>query len=263
MRRYVIVKAAEPDPAAPPVVADTQVVSYAMKGVPGFSAENVVISSTVAHEFLNVRDRLSGKPRYFLPCSRSVADMAPMAAHDSRGGRPRFRNTSDLLLMDFNNEHPSVAEYSHNGMSQMINTGAIGVFSVAVSHLPDSQARKLVDRFEFLVSMRVNCRPIQGRHVEGGYELFREHMGKERAKDDFRNSLNDMLILSFALDTTSNGGIFETRDKLLAEIAARYFDKRVERGPLIRLTRSPTTTTRKVSRESKGYINTGWRFQFR
>ena len=72
-----------------------------------------------------------------------------------------------------------------------------------------------------------------------------------------------MLILSFALDATSSGGQFETRDKLLGSIARPYFDEYSERGELIRLSRSHVTDPRRVSRESKGYINTGWRFQFR
>lgn len=83
------------------------------------------------------------------------------------------------------------------------------------------------------------------------------------SKGDFRNTLNDMLILSFALDTVSAGGTFETRDKLLGTFARPYFDGASQQGDLIRFHRKPVSQARRASRESKGYVNTGWRYQFR
>jgi hypothetical protein len=96
--------------------------------------------------------------------------------------------------MDFDNEHLSIAEYSHTGLSRAINEGDFDVFAISVSHLPGPEARKLLDRFEFLASMRVRCHSVKGHHVELGYQLFKEHVGRDGAKGDFRNSLNDMLI---------------------------------------------------------------------
>src|SRR4051794_20839547 len=92
------------------VVADTQVISYAMKQGGEYSAQGMVISSTVAQEFLNMRSRSHGRPLYYLPPATSLALDGYYGAtgilRDHRA-RPLFRNSTDTLLMDFNNEYPS------------------------------------------------------------------------------------------------------------------------------------------------------------
>jgi hypothetical protein len=48
-------------------VLDTQVVSYAMKGVPGLAARGSLISSVTAQEFLLAQSNDSRRLRYALP----------------------------------------------------------------------------------------------------------------------------------------------------------------------------------------------------
>ncbi|MCS0635178.1 hypothetical protein NX801_05800 [Streptomyces sp. LP05-1] len=259
--RYVIVEAEEPEPGAPPRVTDTQVVSYAMKGVEDHSVANATISSTVAHEFLGIRDLTTGKPRYFVPTGASLTQRH-LPRHHGRG--PRFRGSADRLHLDFDNTYPSIVEHSHRGIARAVTDGDIELFGLAVQHLPAAEARKLTDRFSFLVSMRVRCLPLMSSHIEVAYVLVKELLDSGfAAKGDFRNTLNDMLILAVALEAVSAGGVFETRDKLLGTLARPYFDSMSQHGDLIRFVRNPVSRARRPNRDSKGYINAGWRYQFR
>lgn len=230
-----------------------------MKGIKDYSAANVTIPSTVAQEFLLFRDLDTGKPRYFLPVSmpHSQRNLLPSSR------KPTFRGIADQIHLDFNNEYPSVIEYSHRGIAQAINNFDTEIFGLATQHLPVAEARKLMDRFVFLAAMQARCLALRSVHVEAACRLMKKFLsGGQKLKDDFRNSLNDMLILAFALDAVSGGGTFETRDKLLAAFARPYFDTGTQHGDLIRFEQNPKPLVRRKSQESKGYINTGWRYQF-
>lgn len=162
--------------------------------------------------------------------------------------------------MDFNNEYPSVVEYGHSGIAYLNNTGNRNVFTEAITHLPKRERKKLIDDFEFLVDHRAQCIPVDSESVPIAFSMLKEMTSKGfNHKADFRNSLNDMLILAAA---RSKQFRLRTMDGLLAKFADEHnFSEVVRRGELYELAfADPPAPERRESRESKGYRNIGWRF---
>ncbi|GAA1008683.1 hypothetical protein GCM10009564_21860 [Streptomyces thermogriseus] len=250
-------------PEKAPTILDTQVVSYMMKGrLPGPDPENEAITSTVAHELLRMRDKASGQPRYFLPARLTQAESAvvPALAATHPTNRPLFKRRADHISIDFNGEFPSVREYSHLGMALVINLRDVRLFRASIRHLSKPERKILEANFDYLISTGLRCIALDDQGVRAGLEqLVRFTTGGGNAKKDFRNTLNDMLILGVALRRRCS---IRTLDKELVRIAAPQFHTRSANGSLINLEpRIEPSIDRKPSRESKGYINRGWHYR--
>ncbi|MFI1646262.1 hypothetical protein ACH4XT_04890 [Streptomyces avidinii] len=247
---------------------DTNVLLDAFLGRGEIPPEGHVITSTVAHEFLMVRDRGTGKSRYFVP-STLLADFMNSGApyglprHQLRFGRPSnlplHRKSTDRLVMDFNNDYPSVVEYGHRGISSAVNQKNLNVFRSAIGHLGKAESKALESRFEFLTALGLPCRSTEDQHLELAYQLLHEFKKQgKNPKKDFRNTLNDLLILSYSLESNST---LWTGDEELLDLAEPFFDaKREDSEGRYRLIQASPEKARARSRESKGYINRSWRF---
>ncbi|WP_411090119.1 type II toxin-antitoxin system VapC family toxin [Streptomyces sp. 061-3] len=250
-------------------IIDTQIVSYALKGSPivegsiaGFS-----ITSTVAQEFLRVRDVATGDARYFTPPPNGLgpgakdAYVAQQKIHlDRPSDRPLFKKATDRLIMDFNNEFPSVVEYGHIGIAHLLNTANRPIFGESVNHLPKRERKDLLEKFTFLADQGVRCIPVRAESIPAAFDLLKRLIKRGfNLKSDFRNSLNDMLILGTAI---ANGADLWTKDELLAQFAEDEGLSKVKScDSHFEITFSASESAlRRVSRESKGYVNTGWRY---
>ncbi|MEU1872021.1 hypothetical protein [Streptomyces sp. NPDC019793] len=251
------------------LILDTQIISYAAKGKLGEPLPSrFSITSTVAQEFLRVRNLLTGDARYFTPPPQGMSPVAQVSYRAGRsihrggrpGDRPLFKRATDKVVMDFNNEYPSVVEYGHAGISHLINTANRGIYAESVAHLGKRERKKLVEGFDFLVGHGVECVPVDSNSVHIAFGLLKEAERKGvNIKSDFRNSLNDMLILATA---RASGGHLWTMDGLLARLAKECgVGEMASRGDYHELS-FPQGHEREWcgSRESKGYRNTGWRF---
>ncbi|MCO5992989.1 hypothetical protein [Actinoallomurus rhizosphaericola] len=250
------------------IIADTQIVSYIMKGSPaagdlsGFS-----ITSTVAQEFLRVRDIATGNTRYFTPPPYSLSPRAKAAYEtqekiyrDHPRDKPLFKRVTDKIVFDFNNEFPSVMEYGHVGISHLINTQNRTIFSQSLSHLPKPERKDLMNKFSFLAEQGIDCIPIQPESISIAFDFLKLLIKRGvNLKGDFRNSLNDMLILGTAVANESD---LWTEDKILAQFAEDEGISKIKshRGHFEISINEPNIADRRVSRESKGYINTAWRY---
>jgi predicted nucleic acid-binding protein len=246
-----------------PTILDTQVVSYMMKGrLPGPDPVSHVITSTVAHELLRMRDKSSGSPRYFLPGHASHAEYAtlPVLATAHPTNRPVFKRRADRISIDFNGDLPSVQEYSHLGISLAINRRDVRIFRASIRHLPKQDRKTLVAIFEYLIATGLRCLPLDETGIRTGLvQLERFTATGGNAKKDFRNTLNDMLILGVAL--RHNHRIY-TLDKELTRVASPQFHARTADGALFSLEpRQGPKGERKISNESKGFINRGWQYR--
>ncbi|MEU0677349.1 hypothetical protein ABZ330_31530 [Streptomyces sp. NPDC006172] len=246
-------------------IVDTQIISYAMKGALTESLTDCAISSTVAQEFLRVRNVETGEARYFTPPPHSfgfdtkVHYAAGRIHGRRRSSRPVFRGATDKIVMDFNNQFPSIVEYGHLGMSHLINTANRGIFSESVSHLPKRERKVLIEKFMFLVGQGVQCIPVAAPCITTAFELLKTLIDRGvTLKSDFRNSLNDVLILATAVESRHS---LWTMDELLAQLAGDHLLCRiVHSGDRYQLTFPSAEDSRRASRESKGYLNTGWRY---
>lgn len=251
------------------IIIDTQIVSYALKGssIAGGGLSGFSVTSTVAQEFLRVRDVATGESRYFTPPPHTLgpaardAYFAQRKIHGDRpSDRPLFKRATDKLIMDFNNEFPSVVEYGHLGISHLIGTANRVIFSESVNHLAKRERKDLLGKFIFLAEQRVECIPVKADCVPVAFGLLKRLIARGfNLKADFRNSLNDMLILGTAI---TRGADLWTQDELLAQFAAEELTSKVKhRDTHYEIpVQSSENSIRRVSRESKGYINTGWRY---
>ncbi|WP_163013815.1 hypothetical protein [Streptomyces sp. S1] len=251
------------------VIVDTQVISYAIKGARKEPLPSEFsITSTIAQEILRVRDISKGNARYFTPPPQGLLPeqrdkyFSGRAIHGTGHpkDRPLFKNSTDRVVMDFNNEYPSLVEYGHAGISWLIKTGNRKVYEESIGHLPKGERKKLVRNFEFLADHKADCIPVSTEIVSGAFSLLRRATDDGvTLKSDFRNSLNDMLILATA---RCEGADIRTDDKLLAQFAKESgLSKVTDQGELYELSFPvPDRGRQRASRESKGYRNTGWRF---
>jgi predicted nucleic acid-binding protein len=251
------------------IILDTQIISYAVKGnLKESLPADFAITSTVAHEFLRVRDKRTGAARYYTPLPHGMLPdaranyAAGQRIHGGRrpSNRPLFKRVTDKVLMDFNNEYPSVVEYGHAGIAHLINTANRTIFAESITHLPKRERKRLICNFEFLADHASECIPLDVEAVSSAFRYLKELEAKGVSlKADFRNSLNDMLILATA---DIRGAGLRTMDGLLAQFARECGVVEVEsRGGIYDLTpKRQENEGRKTLRESKGYRNTAWRY---
>ncbi|MBL8830203.1 MAG: hypothetical protein JNM18_24715 [Planctomycetaceae bacterium] len=163
--------------------------------------------------------------------------------------------------MDFGNEFPTVVEYNSLSIANAINEGHVDLFIAATNHFDKALRKRLASRFRFIVENEIRCTPLQPRDVEHAFTLLRQFRREHNLKKDFRNSWNDLLILSIARNAEVE---LITEDNELSRFASNVDGgtlSRVSDFIQIQFPRSDQQS-REPSRESKGYINVGWRVHF-
>ena len=87
--------------------------------------------------------------------------------------------------------------------------------------------RKTINnKFIFLLDQNISCNPIYECDIETGYELLDLFSKEYNTKDNFKNTWNDILILS---KTINDKAILNTNDKLLKKFAEKYFPNNITR----------------------------------
>ncbi len=240
---------------------DTQVISYAIKGKWNNSLRNCVISSIVANELFLVHGENPAKANLYIPLLSNRHFAEAISAEIRKRNHPFGRHHSDSILMDFANEYPTIIEYNNISISNLINEGLTDLMSSAVSHLEKEKKKTLKRRFRFLVENNVKCIPLKFSDVECSFGLLSTFKEKYNLKSNFRNTWNDILILSSALGEEE---CLVTEDSLLSRFASENFEvKSHPNQQFVELNFSnQKDLKRNIFRESKGYINQGWRARF-
>ncbi|MGW1976679.1 PIN domain-containing protein [Streptomyces sp. NPDC001889] len=244
------------------IVVDTQIVSYAMKDPHRPLPDNAVIPSTVAQELFLMQDQHSGRPRFFLPALGKHSLLRGLNGHwDRPTNRPLFKQSADRIMMDFAGDFDPVLERSHLGVSSVLAQRERDTFRLATRHLPKHDRDVLLRRFDFLLQHPLDLRPLHDTHITSALELLsRLTRSGGNTKHQFRNTLNDMLILAVALTE----GALLTQDKELARVAGDYFTDTGQNGDTYLLEQPRAEQKdRKPLRESKGYVNRGWSYSLR
>ena len=242
---------------------DTQVISYAMKNRWDGPLRGCSISSIVANEFLLVQSNNPSQANWYLPVlSRSRSRSFGLPSIDiRRRDHPFHKTLSDSIVMDFGNEFPSIIEYNSLSLAMVINDQLIDLFIAATKHFDKATYKRLLSRFRFLTENDIRCSALQQNDVEHAFELLARFRREHNLKGNFRNSWNDLLILSSALN--SNNDLI-TEDNELSRFAGKLDGATTSDVNKFIELRFPNDNqvTRKPSSESKGYINVGWRVQF-
>ncbi|MEV6799499.1 hypothetical protein AB0M91_14285 [Micromonospora rifamycinica] len=248
-------------------LVDTQIVSYAWKGVAGYEINGKAVSSVVAQEFLLIQEDNPRRPRYYLPrlqqsevTARWEFYKAGDDEHVARLKRPShgWRKRTERLMIDLGEDFPAIVEYGHGRLSAAINDGDVRYFELCIAALDRRLRRKLMDRFSFMVECRLKCVALSLETVSRMFPLLDSFSATYNMKADYRNTINDMLILATALERNSR---LLTMDSLLNRFAANYYGVTfdVAGSGVGCLEFGGSVPCGRKSRESRGYINRGWR----
>ena len=75
----------------------------------------------------------------------------------------------------------------------------------------------IASRFRFLVEHQIRCQPLQQNDVEYAFELLLKFRHNHNLKRNFRNSWNDLLVISTARNANTS---LITEDSELARFAS-------------------------------------------
>lgn len=240
---------------------DTQLVSYAMNGTYSLPTSGIAISSTTAQELLLMQSSNPTRNSYYVPRLPPRASVYGIADHMRRmphgSQRPAWKRMTDRLILDFGRDYPTVVEYSHQALAGALNHGAYDLLEAVARSIEPSRHRVAVRRLRYLIEHNVHCVALSHSSAEAGLELFHAFAANFTLKQNFRNSLNDILTLAVAQTSSS---VLHTSDGLLTRFAATQSQVPVNlTNGQISIDFSATGPTRRESRGTKGYVNHGWR----
>ena len=92
-----------------------------------------------------------------------------------------------------------IIEYNNISIANLINEGLIDLMSSAINHMEKETKKTLKRRFRFLVENNIKCVPLKHSDIECGFRLLSIFKEKHNTKRNFRNTWNDILILSSAI----------------------------------------------------------------
>lgn len=238
---------------------DTQVISYKYKNTRELNIENDAIPSIVAIEFLLIHPPGSNSASYFIP---TMKKLLLGAVSQVSIDHPFRKHSTDRIIFDFGQLHPSFSLFCNFSISELINQKNRPLFDAAVKFLAKPLQKELRRRLNFLIDQNITCDPVTPLDIELGYELLEEFLKKYSQKGNFRNTWNDILILSKSINSTTP---LITEDKLLNRFAREKFNGiATSFEGLIEVDFSSGKFPKKVeSRESKWYVNNGWNYKIR
>lgn len=252
--------------SAIPTVTDTQVLSYYYSGALPSPEETVRISSVTAAEFLLIQSPEHNKANYYplLPSryrhwSRGGDMLSLNRRHvfDSKKHAASGKRRTDQLILNLGPTVPPYIEYGCHAISQLINDQREELYLACVSHLDKDRQRLLRDKFRFLLELRAQSLPAMPIVVDIALNLLAAFQDRYQLKENVRNSVNDMLILATAIHHES---MLRTQDNLLRRFAAEMMGVNftIQQGLMLIDFSIATAKQRRISLESKGYINRGW-----
>ncbi|MBN1637932.1 MAG: hypothetical protein JW866_03125 [Ignavibacteriales bacterium] len=249
------------------VFLDTQFISYEFKGVFKGEVQGKYISSIVASEFLLQLNSKPSEANYYLPYRLSFRKTASedLSTHfpDIYHKKPYNKLLTDRIVFDFGQTYEPITQFSNLSLANAINHGKTQLFYNGISAL-DKRKRKVIKRrFNFLLDNKIICKTIHQDIVETGYQLLDEFLLSHNPKQNFRNTWNDILIFASAIQSSKP---LITYDNELSRFITEHYAKSIstiqKQFSLVEFEeeKKPEKFRHK---ESKGYINRGWRVIFK
>jgi predicted nucleic acid-binding protein len=249
-------------------ITDTQVLSYYYKGAAPLPESPILISSVTATEFLLIQSANPNSANYYpiLPArlKHRIGGLfpgesaVPRMLFNSKKHAAQGKHRTDQLLLNFNGRMPSFIEFGSVAISQIINDGLKDIYSASISHLEKNLQKKLRDKLQFLISTNVQCLAVTPAIADVGMNILGQFLDKYEAKRNPRNTINDILILSTAVEHSLS---LLTEDRLLKRFTAELLGAPFSEQPPNRLIIDFTpleVVDRRRAFESKDYINRGW-----
>lgn len=238
---------------------DTQIISYAFKGVYDGQIEQQHISSVTAKEFLLIQGSHRTAANYYVPIPRNIKNYSPDEDRAlPRMDHPFSKRLTDQIILDFGQDYPSIIEFSNHAIAEVINLKAKNIFMEVIRFLDKDKRKKILRRFDFLLDSKVQCVSLNKRAIDQGMNLFYEFLSNYKTKSELKNTINDVLILATAIDLSA---VLITKDSLLNRFASQYYDNVLQfQKDFIKIDFGANKEQNKLkNRESKDYINRGWK----
>ena len=143
--------------------------------------------------------------------------IVPRILFDSKKHAALGKHRTDQLVLNFNGRMPSLIEFGSIAISQIINDGHEDIYFASISHLEKNLQKKLRDKLRFLISTNVQCLAVTPAIADVGMNILGQFLDTYEAKQNPRNTLNDILILSTAIEHSHP--LF-TEDSLLRRFTA-------------------------------------------
>lgn len=243
-------------------ILDTQIISYSFKNSYDGQIENKSISSVTAKEFLLVQGAEYTKANYYIPMPKTLNHFLGSGIGIHKRDHPFMKGSTDQIILDFGHDYPTIIEFGNLAISETINLKAKQVFIASIQFLAKEKRKILLTRYEYLLQKNINCLPLSKNAVELGLSLFHEFILRYKTKEKFKNTINDVFILATAVNSLST---LITKDTLLNRFATEYFNASLKEysGSLLIDFGNEETSERCKNKESKGYINKGWKVKTR
>ena len=243
---------------------DTQILSYAHSGHKPLPHALLAVSSVVASEFLLAYSDNPTRARYYITWRDRQPGALPSCTLRTRqnlGTLDMRKWTADRVLINFGTDFPPRVEFNRISLASAVNACSRRTIASALDGRNIPQRRLILDRFEFLADNKIFCRSITNNEIELALNLLASFLTQHQVKANFHNSFNDLMILATAAHTKTT---LHTEDNLLARFTARKYGvppAALSSSLLLDFSANPKTD-RLSPRESKGYINRGWRVMF-
>lgn len=252
------------------LIVDTQILSYRFKGVEKYIHNGVfALSSITANEFLVAQPKNAEQPDYYIihPARYSHHLYAKGSGFGvpEHFGNPKWARMgarrTDQVIIDFGNQFSAYREFGNEAISEIINKKKLGIYKISIAHLPKQKQKWLLRRLKYILDSDYYCYSLTKSAVDKALSLFSEFVSEHNCKGNVRNTINDLLILSTAIDREKK---FLTNDNLLNRFAADYYKAPAHKDEdQLLIDFSEKQVEKRENRESKGYINNGWSYALR
>jgi predicted nucleic acid-binding protein len=239
---------------------DTHIISYVRRGLIHQSIRGANISSVVASELLLVYGSRRTAANYYVPLASSLRKKAVFIPR-KLDHSPSKRST-DQIVFSFGSDYEPLIEFGAIAVARIVNDRNFDLLRLSASFQSKQRQKIIRENFRFLVESEIRCVPLGPGTVEIGYRLLANFRSSgERVKTTFRNTWNDLLILAAACDHKDT---LWSKDSQLNRLAASLGDCREMTAGFLEIRfPQPADARSSPNRESKGYVNKGWRASFR
>lgn len=246
------------------MILDTQIISYCYSGhwKPD-KAKLSEISAVTAAEFLLFHTRENGKVDYYVinPERYGIIHSTYFEhARNLKWAKMGARRT-DSIIIDFSSDFQPYRIFGNYSITSVINKRNIGAFKLSILHLDKDKQKNLKKKMDFLLDNKVQCHNLNEDTCDIALGLFMNFQEYITPKDNIKNTVNDLLILSTAIARKIP---ILTMDKVLGKFAAEEHSGKILTDSESLTVDFSTEVDSKAnkSRESKGYINRGWSYSF-
>ena len=248
-------------------IIDTQILSFGFKEKIELDNQIYAISSITANEFLLIYGSDPLSANYYIPHPKiyNVPVVGhvqiPSLMHPKWAKRAKQR--TDTYTIKFNEDFPDLIEFGSQALSVLINERNLWLYDQVIQTMQKTKRKYLRKRIRYIMEKEIVCIPLNSEIIDISFNILSIFLKTYNPKKNFRNTYNDILILSTAI---WNKAKLITDDNLLNKLSTEIYGGTIKKKNdySIQVDFSDNSSVvKKNSKESKGYINRGWHYKMK